>query len=246
MNWPGDAAILVFDIPTETFQFVPTPPPSCGVCCAAVVEKMHEFVEGAAATLMKRWDDYFKARDILYIFWSAKATNATVEGKKLSGCSDEESASLDSDTLKIYDRDELLMRLQAEAESIVTQRRTTTTEEDHDVNSSDSVSSVAKHLVVVFVGYPNVGKSSTINALVAEMRGFTQTNGKIKFTICDVPGIILPCFTSPRNDWSPEEGINFDHLATSNLCKKVADGLTIVQVGYHDIILFFSTYLSLI
>nr|CAB3466539.1 unnamed protein product [Digitaria exilis] len=28
MNWPGDAAVLVFDIPTETFQIFPTPPPS--------------------------------------------------------------------------------------------------------------------------------------------------------------------------------------------------------------------------
>ena len=103
----------------------------------------------------KRWAEYFKAHDILFVFWSAKAATATLEGKKLSGYSEEESASLDLDT-KIYGRDELLMRLQTEAESIVAQRRTSTAEEDHDVSSSDYVSSVAKHVVIGFVGYPNV------------------------------------------------------------------------------------------
>ncbi|CAN6339020.1 unnamed protein product [Urochloa humidicola] len=160
--------------------------------------------------IRKRWADYFKAHDTLYVFWSAKAATATLEGKKLSGYSEEESASLDLDT-KIYGRDELLMRLQAEAESIVAQRRTSTTEEDHDLSSSDSVSSVAKHVVVGFVGYPNVGKSSTINALVGEKRtGVTHTPGKTKhfqtliiseeLTLCDCPGLVFPSFSSSRHE----------------------------------------------
>ncbi|CAN6329935.1 unnamed protein product [Urochloa humidicola] len=160
--------------------------------------------------IRKRWADYFKARDILYVFWSAKAATATLEGKNLSGYSEEESASLDLDT-KIYGRDELLMRLQAEAESIVAQRRISTTEDDHDVSSSDSASSVAKHVVVGFVGYPNVGKSSTINALVGEKRtGVTHTPGKTKhfqtliiseeLTLCDCPGLVFPSFSSSRHE----------------------------------------------
>lgn len=127
----------------------------------------------------------------------------------LSGYSEEESASLDLDT-KIYGRDELLMRLQGEAESIVAQRRTTT-EEDRDVSSSDSVSSMAKHVVVGFVGYPNVGKSSTINALVGEKRtGVTHTPGKTKhfqtliiseeLMLCDCPGLVFPSFSSSRHE----------------------------------------------
>ncbi|XP_062204190.1 GTPase LSG1-2-like [Phragmites australis] len=160
--------------------------------------------------IRKRWADYFKAHDILYVFWSAKAATATLEGKKLSGYSEEESASLDLDT-KIYGRDELLMRLQAEAESIVAQRRTSTTEEDHDISSSDSVLTVAKHVVIGFVGYPNVGKSSTINALVGEKRtGVTHTPGKTKhfqtliiseeLTLCDCPGLVFPSFSSSRHE----------------------------------------------
>jgi len=158
----------------------------------------------------KRWADYFKAHDILSVFWSAKAATATLEGKKLSGYSEEESASLDLDT-KIYGRDELLMKLQAEAESIVAQRRTSTTVDDQEASSSDSVSSVAKHVVVGFVGYPNVGKSSTINALVGEKRtGVTHTPGKTKhfqtliiseeLTLCDCPGLVFPSFSSSRHE----------------------------------------------
>ncbi|KAK3140265.1 hypothetical protein QOZ80_5AG0398350 [Eleusine coracana subsp. coracana] len=162
--------------------------------------------------IRKRWAEYFKAHGILHVFWSAKAATAVLEGKKLSGYSEEESTSLDLDT-KVYGRDELLMRLQAEAESIVAQRRTSTTEEDRDVSSSDSASasSMAKHVVVGFVGYPNVGKSSTINALVGEKRtGVTHTPGKTKhfqtliisedLMLCDCPGLVFPSFSSSRHE----------------------------------------------
>jgi large subunit GTPase 1 len=144
------------------------------------------------------------------VFWSAKAATATLEGKRLNGYTEDESSSVDLDT-KIYGRDELLMRLQAEAESIVAQRRTSTTEEDPDVSSSDSVSSMAKHVVVGFVGYPNVGKSSTINSLVGEKKtGVTHTPGKTKhfqtliiseeLMLCDCPGLVFPSFSSSRHE----------------------------------------------
>uniref|UniRef100_A0A0A9CFJ6 CP-type G domain-containing protein n=1 Tax=Arundo donax TaxID=35708 RepID=A0A0A9CFJ6_ARUDO len=160
--------------------------------------------------IRKKWAEYFEAHDILHVFWSAKAATAILEGKTLSGYSEEEAASLDLDT-KIYGRDELLTRLQAEAESIVAQRRTSTTKEDRDVSSSDSVSSVAKHVVVGFVGYPNVGKSSTINALVGAKRtGVTHTPGKTKhfqtliiseeLMLCDCPGLVFPSFSSSRHE----------------------------------------------
>uniref|UniRef100_A0A0D9Y1I6 CP-type G domain-containing protein n=1 Tax=Leersia perrieri TaxID=77586 RepID=A0A0D9Y1I6_9ORYZ len=159
--------------------------------------------------IRKKWADYFKARDILYVFWSAKAATATLEGKQLGGYSEQDSASLDLDT-KIYGRDELLKKLQTEAEFIVAQRRAAATKEDRKT-SSDSVSSVAKHVVVGFVGYPNVGKSSTINALVGEKKtGVTHTPGKTKhfqtliiseeLTLCDCPGLVFPSFSSSRHE----------------------------------------------
>lgn len=66
-----------------------------------------------------------------------------------------------------------------------------------------------EHVVVGFVGYPNVGKSSTINALVGQKRtGVTSTPGKTKhfqtliiseeLMLCDCPGLVFPSFSSSR------------------------------------------------
>ncbi|CAI9271140.1 unnamed protein product [Lactuca saligna] len=135
----------------------------------------------------QKWAEYFKLHDILYVFWSAKVATAELEGKKAPV----PVSSSDTDT-KLYSRDELLSRLQSEAEEIV-EMRTGTTE----------------HVTVGFVGYPNVGKSSTINALVGAKRtGVTSTPGKTKhfqtliitekLTLCDCPGLVFPSFTSSR------------------------------------------------
>lgn len=59
--------------------------------------------------------------------------------------------------------------------------------------------------VAGFVGYPNVGKSSTINVLMAEKKtGVTSTPGKTKhfqtlmlsptLMLCDCPGLVMPSF----------------------------------------------------
>jgi large subunit GTPase 1 len=143
------------------------------------------------------------------VFWSAKAATVTLDGKRLSEYFEEESSSLDLDT-KIYDRDEILMRLQAEAESIVAQRRTSITKAGCDVSSSDSASSMTKHAVVGFAGYLNVGTSSTIYALVGEKKiGVTHTPGKTEhfqtliiseeLMSCDCPGLVFPSFSSSRH-----------------------------------------------
>lgn len=76
-------------------------------------------------------------------------------------------------------------------------------------NESASGSLSSSNVVVGFVGYPNVGKSSTINALVGQKRtGVTSTPGKTKhfqtliisdrLTLCDCPGLVFPSFTSSR------------------------------------------------
>ncbi|KAL3828627.1 hypothetical protein ACJIZ3_017429 [Penstemon smallii] len=145
-------------------------------------------------SVREKWAEYFHQHGILFIFWSAKAATAALEGKKLdlsrSIRSSQEDLA-DTDT-KVYGRDELLARLQFEAEEIVSMRN------------------IQAHSVVVgFVGYPNVGKSSTINALVGGKKtGVTSTPGKTKhfqtlivsekLTLCDCPGLVFPSFTSSR------------------------------------------------
>ncbi|OVA17132.1 GTP binding domain [Macleaya cordata] len=155
-----------------------------------------------ASTVREKWAKYFHDNGILFLFWSAKAACAAMEGKTLKGFEEQQNTSnkLDHIDTKIYGRDELLARLQAEAEGIAAIRRNT---------GSKGADQASKHVVVGFVGYPNVGKSSTINALVGEKRtGVTSTPGKTKhfqtliiseeLMLCDCPGLVFPSFTSSR------------------------------------------------
>ncbi|KAI9017103.1 P-loop containing nucleoside triphosphate hydrolase protein [Gaertneriomyces semiglobifer] len=69
-----------------------------------------------------------------------------------------------------------------------------------------------KHKSIIgFVGYPNVGKSSTLNALVgAKKVTVSSTPGKTKhfqtihlsedMILCDCPGLVFPSFTSTKAD----------------------------------------------
>ncbi|TKY48698.1 GTPase LSG1-2 [Spatholobus suberectus] len=163
----------------------------------------------------EKWVEYFCAHNILYIFWSAKAASAAVEGKILwSPLEADDSGRNNSPDMKIYDRDELLARLQSEAEEIVQTRKNSTSFDRGSSNIQTSGENVAgssssNNVVVGFVGYPNVGKSSTINALVGKKRtGVTSTPGKTKhfqtliisdkLTLCDCPGLVFPSFSSSR------------------------------------------------
>jgi large subunit GTPase 1 len=64
--------------------------------------------------------------------------------------------------------------------------------------------------VVSFVGYPNVGKSSTINSLLGQSKAaVSSTPGKTKhiqtfdigdFTICDCPGLVFPNMATSKGE----------------------------------------------
>ncbi|XP_020224847.1 GTPase LSG1-1 isoform X1 [Cajanus cajan] len=169
------------------------------------------------ASVREKWVEYFRAHNILYIFWSAKAASAAVEGKMLwSPLEADDSRRNNNPDTKIYDRDELLARLQSEAEDIVQMRRNSSSSGTGPSNIQSPCENVAgssssDNVVVGFVGYPNVGKSSTINALVGKKRtGVTSTPGKTKhfqtliisdkLTLCDCPGLVFPSFSSSRSE----------------------------------------------
>lgn len=95
-----------------------------------------------------------------------------------------------------------------------------------DVHSDDESASERvppRSVTVGFVGYPNVGKSSTINALVGGKKtGVTSTPGKTKhfqtliisekLTLCDCPGLVFPSFTSSRYEMIASGVLPIDRL----------------------------------
>ena len=75
----------------------------------------------------------------------------------------------------------------------------------------DSSGEYPTKLVIGLVGYPNVGKSSTINALVGEKKvSVSSTPGKTKhfqtihlsptLVLCDCPGLVFPQFATTKAD----------------------------------------------
>ncbi|XP_002985785.2 GTPase LSG1-1 isoform X1 [Selaginella moellendorffii] len=158
--------------------------------------------------IRKKWASYFDELGLDYIFWSAKSATAKLEGKD----DDQDLDEADDGDVPVLGREELLASLQVRAEGI-RQRRSAGQEEkaDSSFDTSSSVMDTEKRVAVGFVGYPNVGKSSTINVLVGEKRtGVTSTPGKTKhfqtliindrLMLCDCPGLVFPSFTSSKAD----------------------------------------------
>ena len=78
-------------------------------------------------------------------------------------------------------------------------------------------------LVIGLVGYPNVGKSSTINALLGEKKtSVSATPGKTKhfqtllltdrITLCDCPGLVFPQFANTQADMIVDGVLPIDQM----------------------------------
>jgi large subunit GTPase 1 len=76
---------------------------------------------------------------------------------------------------------------------------------------------------VGLVGYPNVGKSSTINALIGEKKvSVSSTPGKTKhfqtihlssdIVLCDCPGLVFPQFATTKADLVCDGVLPIDQL----------------------------------
>lgn len=200
--------------------------------------------------IRQKWAKYFCSQGILYLFWSAKAASAALEGKDYTSHSESlvnpeelQKFGVSAEDIKIYGREELLSCLQKEAEAISAIRKASTetnkqgqpilnqssnfdsvySESDVLISNPKVLDSGPRRVVVGFVGYPNVGKSSTINALVGQKKtGVTSTPGKTKhfqtliisdrLMLCDCPGLVFPSFSSSRHEMVASGVLPIDRL----------------------------------
>ena len=161
--------------------------------------------------IRKNWADYFKTHNIKYIFFSAVNEIEKME----KGESITQSEKIDQSDYRIFTRNELVQYIKEMGETIPKEEKSI---ENNKNNKNQNQTNNA--LMVGFIGYPNVGKSSIINVLmktkkaaVANIPGRTkhyqtlflpeESNLNIAAkSIClvDCPGLIFPSFTTSKAD----------------------------------------------
>lgn len=186
----------------------------------------------------RMWAKYFKGRGIKTIFFSAISENENL--KKMNrrdseenicssnsdtDCTDEKEDSRvteklkaelnlddeepDPDDVRIYDKFELLDTWHDQLVELYKTKPTDQyprSEQNHDAEHT-----TVRPMTVGLVGYPNVGKSSTINALLSAKRvAVSATPGKTKhfqtffidkdMMLCDCPGLVFPNFVSNKSE----------------------------------------------
>ncbi|GLE01662.1 hypothetical protein PINS_up010496 [Pythium insidiosum] len=170
------------------------------------------------------WGDYFKANNDEVVFFSAKKAQEEIDAmakssKELNSAEDSDSevkpdntevetaastSALDNDPYPVLTREELLEHMTRIAETVL---------KEVGVRAKD------KGLIKFgMVGFPNVGKSSVINALLGastyshktQRVAVGATPGKTKhfqtlilsdkIMLCDCPGLVFPSFVNSKSE----------------------------------------------
>ncbi|KAL3474505.1 hypothetical protein BJX99DRAFT_231438 [Aspergillus californicus] len=180
------------------------------------------------------WADYFVKNNIEFRFFSAqmaKERNEALEDESVSGDDNDEDEDQKSETLAEYTEALGLQDREKEADGGVglSSSDTESSKWTHilDVDELEELflsnapgatredqteedgSPKQRKTTIGLVGYPNVGKSSTINALLgAKKVSVSSTPGKTKhfqtlflspeIMLCDCPGLVFPNFASTK------------------------------------------------
>ena len=160
--------------------------------------------------LRKNWADYFKTHNIKYVFFSAVNEIEKMEkGENMT-----QSEKIDESDYRIFTRNELIQYIKEIGETIQKEEKSI---ENNNIKSKNQSNNA---LMVGFIGYPNVGKSSIINVLMKTKKaGVANIPGRTKHyqtlflpeepnlnisskSIClvDCPGLIFPSFTTSKAD----------------------------------------------
>ncbi|KAI7841023.1 hypothetical protein COHA_005251 [Chlorella ohadii] len=164
--------------------------------------------------LRSAWADHFDSIGADYVFWSAKAGM-----DELSADDDVRAAAVERQRLgkdpraRVLGVDDLLDLLEARAAAAAA---------DAEAKGVGRASR-GDRLVVGLTGYPNVGKSSTINALFGSKKtAVAPTPGKTKhfqtlnvtgsLCLCDCPGLVLPQYAQSKAEMVAAGVIPIDRL----------------------------------
>uniref|UniRef100_A0A914LRP5 Large subunit GTPase 1 homolog n=2 Tax=Meloidogyne incognita TaxID=6306 RepID=A0A914LRP5_MELIC len=176
------------------------------------------------------WKKYFEEKGIFAVFWSNKQTvdkNAEKVNESEYRSKDSESSEESDESDEEVDDEENIEEFEDEEEEKLNESikkcETSVTELSSQIEcfDNDFVESPSDLLqifetfatttpkdngiVIGMVGYPNVGKSSTINRLIGTKKiAVSSTPGKTKhfqtlvanerITLCDCPGLVMPSF----------------------------------------------------
>jgi large subunit GTPase 1 len=159
------------------------------------------------------WAEYFVSAGINFKFFSAALARAENEAREEE--ESDESESEESEEEEDDDDEESDVETPAKKSSSSNDPTRILSTADLEslflanAPSSADPSETKKPIEIGLVGYPNVGKSSTINALLGSKKvSVSSTPGKTKhfqtilftpqITLCDCPGLVFPNFATTR------------------------------------------------
>ncbi|RWA06938.1 hypothetical protein EKO27_g8157 [Xylaria grammica] len=187
-----------------------------------------------STTQRKAWSKHFKEKRIAYRFFSASLAKELNEARELEPEEPLHGESSNPKTKQKYqskDDEDSLEEESSEGEADeesgpseaplpdITEddTRILTVEELEDIfiQQAQDPDDPDRRLEIGLVGYPNVGKSSTINALIgAKKVSVSATPGKTKHfqtihlsdkvILCDCPGLVFPNFATTKADLKEE------------------------------------------
>ncbi|KAF2714850.1 nucleolar GTP-binding protein 2 [Pleomassaria siparia CBS 279.74] len=186
------------------------------------------------------WADYFVEAGINYKFFSAELAKELNEARALEEEKEEESDESQEegdDEEEVDVKDTQKQETESAAGGITLsdeeeRTRILTTDElealflEHAPNIDTGPDSPPRKTSIGLVGYPNVGKSSTINALIgAKKVSVSATPGKTKHfqtihlsdqvILCDCPGLVFPNFATTKAELVLSGVLPIDQLRES-------------------------------
>lgn len=194
-------------------------------------------------TQREKYAEYFQAKGISYMFFSAADANELLQKQKEEeelGIAPEVSEEKNSEDIEQVIKDPIRILKVEELEQVFMQKAPKFKYDPEFPN---------RKLQIGLVGYPNVGKSSTINALIGSKKvSVSATPGKTKHfqtlnlspdvVLCDCPGLVFPNFAYSNGELVCNGVLPIDQLRehippTALVCERIPKYFLEAVYGIH-------------